>query len=142
MKTAAVLLLGSVLVAGCATQPLTTEDAIHYAATVAPDVYSDTYILDVVATGRQDGRIFLNSQEDYRDPHNLCIEILPGALPAFRQAYGQDADAYFKGHRITVLGEARRVTIWYVTQTGERTGKSYYQTHIVVSDPDQIKIES
>ncbi|TWB19066.1 hypothetical protein FBZ89_108123 [Nitrospirillum amazonense] len=142
MKTAALLMFGSVLLAGCATQPLTTEDAVHYAAAVAPDVYSDTYILDVVATGRENGRIFLNSQEDYRDPHTLTIEILPSAVPAFRQTYGQDADAYFKGHRITVLGEARRVTIWYLNQSGERTGQSYYQTHIVVSDPDQIKIES
>ncbi|MEC4593685.1 MULTISPECIES: hypothetical protein [Nitrospirillum] len=143
MKTAALLLLGSTLLAaGCATQPLTPEDAIHYAAAVAPDVYSDTYVMDVVATGRQNGRIFLNSQEDYRDPHTLTIEILPSALPAFKQAYGEDADAHFKGHRVTVLGEARRVTIWYLNQSGERTGQSYYQTHIVVSDPDQIKIES
>ncbi|MDZ5649094.1 hypothetical protein [Nitrospirillum sp. BR 11828] len=142
MKTAALLILGSALLAGCATQPLTTEDAVHYAAAVAPDVWSDTYVLDVVATGRQNGRIFLNSQEDYRDPHTLTVEILPSALPAFKQAYGQDADATFKGHRIAVLGEARRVTIWYLNQKGERTDKFYYQTHIVVSDPDQIKIES
>ncbi|MBB6252358.1 hypothetical protein [Nitrospirillum iridis] len=141
MKTIAFLIAGFALLAGCATQPLTTEDAIQQAAAVAPDVYSDTFIMDVTATGRTEGRIFLNSLEDYRDPHNLSIEILPSALPLFKQLYGQDADSYFKGHRITVLGEAKRVPIWYISG-GKRTGKFYYQTHIVVSDPDQIKIES
>ncbi|WP_049974075.1 GNAT family N-acetyltransferase [Azospirillum sp. B4] len=107
MKTAVLLLIGSTLLAGCATQPLTTEDAIRYAAAVAPDVYSDTYVMTVQATGRDNGRIFLNSQADYRDPHNLSIEILPAALPRLQQVYGEDADTYLKGRRITVLGEAK-----------------------------------
>jgi hypothetical protein len=137
MKTAALLVVGAALLAGCATEPLTTEDAVRYAAAVAPDVYSDTYIMTVQGTGRENGRIYLNSQDDYRDPHTLTVEILPTALPAFKQAYGQDADTYFKGHRITVLGEAKRVTVWRA-----ESNTTYYQTHIVVSDPDQIKIES
>jgi hypothetical protein len=97
-----------------------------------------TYVLDIRATGREKERIFLNSEQDYRDPRNLTVEILPAAMPALKKLYGQDPDAYFMGRRVAVTGEAQRVTVWF-TVNGKQTEKYYYQTHVVISDASQIK---
>ncbi|WP_044560994.1 hypothetical protein [Azospirillum sp. B4] len=141
MKTIVVLTVLSLLLAGCATPPATPLDAVQRAAAAAPDGVSNTYALDVQATGREHGRIYLNSEKDYRDQRNVTVEILPAAVPAFRQAYGQDADTYLQGRRILVSGEAKRVTVWFFAN-GKQTEKYYYQTHIVVADPSQIQVGS
>ncbi|MDG3443103.1 hypothetical protein [Nitrospirillum amazonense] len=145
MKTTLVLATAFLLLAGCAappaTSPTTSYDAVQRAAAAAPDGVFDTYALEVRATGREHGHIYLNSEMDYRDQRNVTVEILPTAIPAFRQAYGQDADTYLQGRRILVSGEAKRVTIWFFAN-GKQTDKYYYQTHILVADPSQIQLGS
>lgn len=114
--------------------------AILAAADMAPEGALGIFGFDVVATGRKDGEIFLNSELDYRDPRCLTIRFTPAAASAFRKQHGEDPDTAFKGKRITVVGEARRVKIYFFAN-GRPTDRFYYQTHVVVTTPWQVEVE-
>lgn len=95
--------------------------------------------VDVVATGRSGGEVYLNSQADYRDQRNLTIHFTPKAAAAYRKLHGEDPDAALKGKSVTVVGAARRMRIDFLN-AGVPTGKFYYQTHVFVTDPAQVAI--
>jgi hypothetical protein len=114
-------------------------EAIHAAATVAPAGVEGTFVFQVLASGRDSGHLFLNSEYDYRDQRNLSVDILPSVISDLRKKYGAALDAFFKQKKIAVDGIARRVTIWLAAD-GVRTNKYYYQTHVVVTRADQIRV--
>lgn len=103
----------------------------------APDMVPGVFMLNVQATGRSKGDVFLNSETDYRDPRNLTVRILPKAQEELRKKYGDDFEAALKGKRVEVMGWARRQKINF-TADGFETGKFYYQTHVVMDSADQI----
>lgn len=105
----------------------------------APDSVSGVFKLTIKGTGREGEYIYLNSEPDYRAWPNLTLEIHPQAVPGFVEKYGAEPDEYLKDKTLSVSGEARRVTIWF-TSDGKRTGKYYYQTHVMVTDEGQIEI--
>jgi Tfp pilus assembly protein PilF len=113
--------------------------AVMLAADSDAKVTPGIFIIDVQATGRSGGDLFLNSEPDYRDQRNLSIRILPKAQAELRRRHGADIDALFEGFRISVLGWAVRTRIDF-TNDGLPTGKYYYQTHVVVNDADQIEV--
>ena len=82
---------------------------------------------------------FLNSQDDYRDPRNLSVEIGPIAQEALRNRLGQDLDKALKGHTIRVLGYAHTVRIDFMSD-GKPSGKYYFQTHVPVGSANQIEL--
>ncbi len=84
-------------------------------------------------------RLFLNSQPDYRDQRNLSISIDPVAIGGLRQMFGDDLRSALLYKPIVVDGVARRIQIDF-TVNGRRTGKYYYQTHIIVTDPAQLHV--
>lgn len=93
----------------------------------------------VAGTGSgDDGVVYLNSEEDYRDPRALTARMTGAAARAWRELHREDPQA-LKGRRITVVGYARRVRIDF-THAGLPTGKYYYQTHVDVREPWQIMI--
>lgn len=95
--------------------------------------------VQVQATGGSRGEVFLNSEPDYRDQRNLTVRFTPDAVAAFHARHGQGPDTMFKGQRITVIGVARRQRIDFYSD-GLPTGKYYYQTHVVVTDPAQVAL--
>lgn len=99
----------------------------------APGIFA----LTVKGSGREGGRVFLNSAPDYREPLNLTINITPEAAQAFSMAYGAEPDVVLKGRAIEVRGYARKVRIAF-RANGMDTGKFYYQTHVIVDDPAQL----
>lgn len=99
----------------------------------APGIYA----LSVQGTGRQAGRVFLNSEPDYREPLNLTIDFTPEAVQAFSKVYGAAPDVALEGRAIEVRGYARKVKIAF-RANGIDTGKFYYQTHVTVDDPAQV----
>lgn len=107
------------------------------AADRAPDRVPGVFMLDVQATGRSNGDVYLNSETDYRDPRNLTVRILPKAQEELRKKYGDDFEAALKGKRVEVMGWARRQKINF-TAGGMETGKFYYQTHVVMDSAEQI----
>lgn len=95
--------------------------------------------VEVTATGRGDGMIYLNSFENYRDPRCLTVVFLPKAIEAFRAKHGVDPDVYFKGKTITAVGVARRVKI-NITSNSPLVPDHYFQTHVVVTEPAQVEL--
>jgi hypothetical protein len=113
-------------------------DAVMRAAADPQRGIRGTFRMKVSTAGRQDGNIYLNSENDYRDQRNLTVAILPSAQRQVAAIYGREADAAFKGKTILVSGIARRVTVWF-NSDGRRSDKYYYQTHVDVLDASQLK---
>lgn len=83
----------------------------------------------VRGTGREGGRLFLNSQPDYRDPPNLTIAVTPLVERALEDRLGAPLPAAVSRKTIAVRGTARTTRIWFHAN-GRRTDKFYYQTHV------------
>jgi hypothetical protein len=115
------------------------SQAIEAAADAAPAAVDGIFEMQVRTVGRSEDRVILNSQADYRDQRNLSIVLSPEAAQAIEAKTHQSAEAYFQGHKLLVSGLARRVTIWFFAD-GEQTDKYYYQTHVDVADPAQLKL--
>jgi hypothetical protein len=145
------------VISGCASKPLppaTTSNAaavaqpspwidaaqaVPLAATVAPKSVAGTFAMQVQGTGREGSLLYLNSETDYRDQRNLTAVILPEAAARLTDLLGSTADVVLKDKRILVTGAAQRVKVHF-TANGMRTEKYYYQTHLLVSDANQIQI--
>ena len=56
------------------------------AADKAPDRVPGVFVLNVQASGRSNGDLYLNSETDYRDQRNLSIRILPKAQDELRKS--------------------------------------------------------
>ncbi|MFC3194921.1 hypothetical protein ACFODZ_11785 [Marinicella sediminis] len=103
----------------------------------APDGLTGEFKLHIKNSGKQLARLFLNTQEDYRDRRNITVTLLPSFQEAFQKKYNENIRSYFEDHTILVRGEAKRMKVWFFSN-GRRTEKYYFQTHIIVSDLDQI----
>jgi PhoPQ-activated pathogenicity-related protein len=67
--------------------------------------------MQVAATGRVGGAIFLNSSDDYRAPDDLSFRLSPNVVAVLTRQYGESPETYFRGKTITVDGTVRRVLI-------------------------------
>lgn len=108
------------------------------AADEALDGAPGVFVLNVQATGRSKGDVYLNSETDYRDPRNLSVRILPKAQEELRKKYGDDFEAALKGKPVEVMGWIKRTKVVF-TANGVDTGKFYYQTHLIMQSADQIE---
>ncbi len=109
------------------------------AADEAPDGVPGVFVLNVQATGRSKGDLYLNSEIDYRDPRNFSVRILPKAQEELRKKFGDDFEAALKRKPVEVMGVVKRTKIMF-TANGVDTGKFYYQTHLIMQSADQIEL--
>jgi len=116
------------------------REAIFAAADAAPGAVPGTFVMHVTATGRVGPRIYLNSEADYRDQRNLSIAISPWAAQQLAHRFGGAPEARLRGRTIAVRGAARRTRIGIFDNFHRPTGLYYYQTHVAVTDADQIRI--
>jgi hypothetical protein len=114
------------------------REAVHEAAERPAMGVPGVFAMAVTRTGREDGRVYLNSEADYRDQRNLTISIAPAAAEALARRFGAPPDVHFRGRLIAVRGTARRVRIDFLTNGNRPTGLYYYQTQIMVARPEQI----
>lgn len=134
------------LLTGCASQSPSQQAAnspqqvISMAAEAAPQSVSTTVELQVLAVGNQRGITYLNSESDYRDQRNVSIAISPESKMKVEAVFGGELSRTAIGKHILIKGTAKRVTIWFFDNNGQRSDKYYYQTQILVSNPDQIQI--
>lgn len=118
---------------------MTAPQAVIAAANAAPRGVSGSFALVVRRAEMVGPRLFLNSEDDYRDQRNLSIAIQPYALPGLRDRLGKDLRAALVGRDIRVRGVARRTRIGFF-KNGKPTGLYYYQTHVVVDSAAQINV--
>jgi hypothetical protein len=96
------------------------------------------FVLTVKAIDSYPQWSFLNSEQDYRDQRNLTIKMPTAILPKLEQRLGVTFQG-LKSRRLVVLGVAKRARIDFVTD-GRPTGKYYYQTHVLVDSPTQVRL--
>lgn len=139
IAVAAVAMLSAPLVASDPTLRLSPAQAVMNAAEM-PDGVGGVFEMVVRATGRQGGRLFLNSEADYRDPRNLTIVVTPVEEEALRVRLGGPVETAILKKVIAVRGIARKTRIDFVTD-GLPTGKYYFQTHLKLRSARDMTIE-
>ncbi len=99
-----VIMFALFALAACATTPtlgqenrIEPREAILAAADAAPRSVPGIFAMRVAATGRVGGRVYLNSEADYRDQRNLSIAIAPAAARDLARRHGAEPDVFFRG---------------------------------------------
>jgi hypothetical protein len=88
--------------------------------------------------GKAYGHVFLDSMEDYRDPHSIIVNVFPHAA----QRLKFDESASLVGKTISVHGVARRVKIrCHAGCPQDSSANHYFQTQVFVRDNDDAQIE-
>jgi hypothetical protein len=138
-KTLSLFALASLAIAAApAPAPMAPPEAIAAATAGGRRGVRGLFVLQVASVGRGGRRVFLNSEPDYRHRDNLSIELLPSIAQALAaQGGGADAQA-LRGRRIEARGIVRRVPV-SISDYGRHVG-IYYQTRIVITDPDDIRL--
>lgn len=118
---------------------MSARDAILAAADAAPRAVPGRFIVPIRAYGIDRGRLYLNSEADYRDQRNVSVAVSPQAMVQLERIHRAGPGPTLVGRTLLVQGAARRVRIDF-TENGQPTGKYYYQTHIDVQDAAQITV--
>jgi hypothetical protein len=82
--------------------------------------------------------VFLNSEADYHSPKNLSVMIRPAVVKDVEEAAGGSLDKTLAHKRIKVTGVAKQVKVAVYDDDHKKTGESYMQTRITVTDAGQI----
>ncbi|MBE0359084.1 hypothetical protein [Pseudoalteromonas aliena] len=117
----------------------TNMDLIALTEQSAPKGVVGTYLFHIKAAGAQGNWLYLNTETDYRDRRSITISIKPNVAAELESKYGQPVETFFIDKTIEVTGEAKRVTIDFMSR-GRATNKYYYQTHINVSSLKHLRI--
>jgi len=120
---------------GEAGRIMTPLEAIRLAAEDPAKGITGTFEMTVRGSGRTRMRIYLNSEEDYRDARCLTLDFTRGNAVKIGKSLGLSLRKDLINKRIRVHGTAKRTKIVF-----RGTGRYYYQTHIYVDDPDQIQL--
>ncbi|MDO5505370.1 MAG: hypothetical protein Q4F49_03635 [Pseudoxanthomonas suwonensis] len=133
-----------VLLAGCSSLPTEGRGWIEPAAAVRaaneqPESGIDgTFVMTVRAIGHERGKTYLNSETDFRSQICLTVAVPDEVMAQVEKRLGLQSGG-LGGRRILVDGHAKRVPIDYL-RDGVPTGLFYYQTHVRVLDPAQVRL--
>lgn len=129
---------------GCATVPAApphpwtdAADAVRAANVEPARAIPGTFVMTVQAIGGENGRVFLNSERNYRNQNCLTVVLAPGVAEQLALQQGVEV-AGLLHRRLSVRGQAQRVRIQFRDGQGQVSSKYYYQTHLKVDDPGQI----
>ena len=136
---AAAVLLSVPVAAQTPQLRLSPAQAVMNAAEM-PEGVGGVFEMVVRATGRQGGRLFLNSEADYRDPRNLTIVVAPVEEEALGVRLGGPVQTTILHKVIAVRGIARKTRINFLSD-GRATGNFYFQTHLKLSSARDMTIE-
>lgn len=96
------------------------------------------FVFVVKTVGFKHRRAFLDSASNYRYHDNLAIVMNRRVAKEVAERLNTSL-MNLEGKRVVVRGVAKRVRIYMVGPHGRRTGRYYYQTHVRVDSPDQIR---
>lgn len=119
---------------------LTPRVAIEGAASDPEGGFAGTFTFVVKRVEAAQGKVFLNSEEDYRDQRCLTVVLPPDLMARFVAECKLEGASALKGRTLVVQGKARRVRISFLSG-GRPTDKYYYQTHVRVNDLDQLDLQ-
>ncbi len=108
------------------------REAVMTAADSAPRGHLGRFAFTVRALGWDRGRLYLNSEEDYRDPRNLSVSIPPEVAKAMITRLGGNEQESLVGKTVIVTGRATRTRVELIAEDGKRTSKYYYQTQVPI----------
>jgi len=94
--------------------------------------------LTVKRVGMQSGWLYLDSEENYRDPGCLVVAISPFTQRLIAAQYPGDFRETFKDKTIRVVGTAKHETIYFY-EYGVKNGISYFQTQVKLMGPPEIQ---
>jgi hypothetical protein len=89
----------------------------------------------------EEGGFYLNSFPDYKDARSLNVIVSAKAAAELAARGVSDPRAEFLNQRILVRGLVRKTEIQLVDATWRRTGESYFQTQLAVTEARQIERE-
>ncbi|WP_460709498.1 hypothetical protein [Lysobacter terrae] len=133
----------AILLSSCSTTPTNSQgwieplDAIRAANDDPDHGVRGEFIITVKALDSYKDRSFLNPEQDYRDQRNLTIKMPTAMVPDLEHRLGVKFQE-LKNRRLVVLGVAKRTRIDFISD-GRPTGKYYFQTHVLVESPTQIR---
>lgn len=120
--------------------PISAEEMIAISmATPTLPVGPQWVEMNVCGTGVAQGRVFLNSLEDYRDRASLNAFIPPWHRAVVGERIGGDPAEILLGYKVRVYGVVRQVRINLLDENGAPTGEFYFQTQMAVMGPDDVR---
>jgi hypothetical protein len=145
MKLRFTLAAAIISLAACTTAPtasnwISAGDAVLQAAAHPNTGVSATFHMTVQSVGESNGKVFLNSELDYRDQRNLAISMSHQVAMELMHIYGGSIDTLLQGKMILVSGDAHRVRVDFLVND-RPSGKYYYQTHVNVRQMAQIQLQ-
>jgi len=117
---------------------ITPEQAVMNAAQ-SKDGIAGVFEMVVRGSGRENGRLYLNSQADYRDPRSLTIVVSPKVERELADRLKAPLIDAISTKTIAVRGTARTTKIWFYAD-GRRTNKFYFQTHVDLQSSRDLTI--
>lgn len=140
MKHLALILL-TILLSACQTTFKHNElmNVIELSEASPTKGVKGSFELTVLNIGQQGNKVYLNSQMDYRDRRNVSIVIPVSLTQKLMKKYDDESALFFMNKNIKIEGVAKRVKIGFVERNKNPT-KYYYQTHIKLTNIDQIEI--
>lgn len=143
------ILLSTLLLSACTTthertsNPVATDvmRLIEQTEVNAPKGVKGTFEFLIKASGSENRIVYLNTELDYRDRRSITVALHPKTIAAFTKKYGASPDVYFVNKNIEVTGEAKRIKVWFYSNSN-RTEKYYFQTHVKIESINQIKVLS
>lgn len=142
MRLLTIIIL-AILIAACSSAPTDSRgwiapmEAIRAANEDPTHGVRGDFIITVKAQAVLENHVYLNSELDYRDQRNLTIRMPLAMVPVLEEHLGVEF-GHLKNRRLVVSGVAKRVRIDFIDDGGP-TGKYYYQTHVRVNKPSQIR---
>lgn len=118
---------------------LSPAQAVMNAAEM-PEGVAGVFEMVVRATGRRDGFLYLNSENDYRDQRNLTIDISPAVEKELEERIGGPLEDKLLRKTIAVRGTAKKTRIDFLAD-GRPTGKYYFQTHVRIQTARALTLE-
>lgn len=133
-------------------RPLTPAEAAEKASRVNSRGFKGKFAFEVKGVGTNGEDSFILSEQDYRSPACLTLRVSPSARAQLETRLGGKLEEVLVGRQVIVSGAAVKVRMDVTAQKatgtlGEpargqayTTGDFYYQTHIKVTEADQLTV--
>ena len=90
---------------------LTPAQAISRAAAASPKPIRALFQFRVQSAAKSRDGFYLDSEKDFRSPHNLGVVIKASAMPGLTKKYGADLKAALVGKTVKIIGQVQRVSV-------------------------------